>query len=205
MSKSKKLYSNKDLEGDEVHLKLNDIFLKNNENETSEHNLREQTKQQLIQNENVLKKIFSDLEIRLNMSLIKELRKLTESEFKEKLEKYTINKPIDDYDLMVKEFDEELVKKPIFEREYKYFQKKQTLIIKEIDKLKNLISEPLQENNFEKIRVVVWNYKRKLRKTILEKDWVEDPTQLNETDFLHILDIVKRECRIDYHWTRRKR
>lgn len=161
-------------------------------------------KNKVINNEIILERMIYDFRNRLLMLSFKELNGLTKEDREKKIKEQSVeigNKITS----LLKEVYGDLPEKPIFKREYGYFQKRRDKIKKEIFKLQKLISKPLEENDFKKMRLVVWKYKRKLRKTILEKDWLEDPTQLNEYDFLYILDVIKEECRIDYHWTRRKR
>lgn len=79
------------------------------------------------------------------------------------------------------------------------------LITKEAEIFVTTVYDLVQERNFEKIRFLIFKFKRELVNHIRTNNHLEDASQINYDDFYRIVNIIKDTYKIDYFWTRIKR
>lgn len=78
-------------------------------------------------------------------------------------------------------------------------------ITKEAEIFVTTVYDLVQERNFEKIRFLIFKFKRELVNHIRTNNHLEDASQINYDDFYRIVNIIKDTYKIDYFWTRIKR
>lgn len=79
------------------------------------------------------------------------------------------------------------------------------IITKEAEIFVTTVYDLVQERNFEKIRFLIFKFKRELVNHIRTNNHLEDASQINYDDFYRIINMVKDTYKIDYFWTRIKR
>jgi len=79
------------------------------------------------------------------------------------------------------------------------------IITKEAEIFVTTVYDLVQERNFEKIRFLIFKFKRELVNHIRTNNHLEDASQINYDDFYRIVNIIKDTYKIDYFWTRIKR
>ena len=78
-------------------------------------------------------------------------------------------------------------------------------ITKEAEIFVTTVYDLVQERNFEKIRFLIFKFKRELVNHIRSNNHLQDASQINYDDFYRIINIIKDTYKIDYFWTRIKR
>ena len=78
-------------------------------------------------------------------------------------------------------------------------------ITKEAEIFVSTVYDLVQERNFEKIRFLIFKFKRELINHIRSNNHLQDASQINYDDFYRIINIIKDTYKIDYFWTRIKR